>query len=303
MPKNTPGIEEHNRIVDARARSLELALRAWIKRFTEQEFRRLAAQAEGGRWPTTKAAIAKAAGDKELEEALARLIERFGLRQVSDGTARAGIPIKEGDLLRGAVEGKEGKIVTVSRYLDALPLRIRQAFDSSKIAVNENARRVVMRAASERPRPSTSELARRLRVAITGGGFRTPDGKPATGPHGMPLGFRPEPLHFTGSEDSTAYPYWMAARIARTESVQAENTGIVAGIEALGFKEMEWLAITRDRRSGARRHWKMHKKRVKTGELFELPNGTKLRYPGDPLAPIRETINCRCTVRAVRSKK
>lgn len=85
-----------------------------------------------------------------------------------------------------------------------------------------------------------------------------------------------------------------AALIAQTELGQAENLGIFEGYRTSGVEEIEWLA-----RVGSVRHGHMDGKRVKLGEHFITRRGNRLRHPGDMAAPIGETINCQCTVRAV----
>ncbi len=86
--------------------------------------------------------------------------------------------------------------------------------------------------------------------------------------------------------------------IARTEMAQAENTGIVEGYKASGVKRLVWLAY-KDGRSGDREHDEMHRVETPVGVPFELPDGTRMRYPGDPAAPIKHTANCRCSVGSV----
>jgi len=85
-------------------------------------------------------------------------------------------------------------------------------------------------------------------------------------------------------------------RIARTEIGTAANKGIQDGMEQGGAKFKKWLqshdANVRD----------SHRTDQVVGidEPFEV-GGFFLDYPGDPSAPVGEIVNCRCTMRAIRS--
>lgn len=88
-----------------------------------------------------------------------------------------------------------------------------------------------------------------------------------------------------------------AERIVRTQLGRLFNRGAQDAAEKLeeqvgaGLLQKEWVASldTRTRAS----HLRAHGQRVGTEDVF-LVGGSRLRYPGDPLAPARETINCRC---------
>jgi hypothetical protein len=101
-----------------------------------------------------------------------------------------------------------------------------------------------------------------------------------------------------------AFSFARAETIARTELSQVENTARAAEFEATGEPgdEYEWLAYT-DGRSGDRHHERMHRVRIPAGGRFSTPLGHSVRYPGDPLAPIEETANCRCTWRRVPGRR
>lgn len=94
--------------------------------------------------------------------------------------------------------------------------------------------------------------------------------------------------------ESSGFSFERAQGIARTELGAAENIGLVQGYNATGAIGLTWFAFQSP--TFDRRHHEMDGKTVKTGELFTLPSGVRLRFPLDPQAPIGETINCRCTV-------
>lgn len=63
--------------------------------------------------------------------------------------------------------------------------------------------------------------------------------------------------------------------------------------EDLGMKYKVW--ISRSDKKVRLLHRKLHGKPVALGEPFyEWPTGQQLGFPGDPLAPLDATINCRC---------
>lgn len=57
--------------------------------------------------------------------------------------------------------------------------------------------------------------------------------------------------------------------------------------------ESEWVPAPKTRYA-RKDHQAMKGQKRKFGEPFETPRGVKLRYPGDPDAPISETAGCRC---------
>jgi len=200
------------------------------------------------------------------QKELARLLYLFGLRTASDSAREvAGRVILPRNLEREAFERKAVKIKWFWEWGGAIEQRAYVIAKSTREMVRSSVKQIIRDTYDEAKRPSAGEVARRIRTQWHSQG-------------GSVFAFSSE----------------RAALIARTELAQAENTGIVAGYEATGVKEIEWLAYT-DGRSGERHHEKMNTVRVKLGEKFTLPNGDKLRYPGDPLAPIRSTANCRCS--------
>jgi hypothetical protein len=86
-----------------------------------------------------------------------------------------------------------------------------------------------------------------------------------------------------------------ASLIARTEACQNENTGIYEGMRQLDVDQIVWLH-SGSANPGKRHHDWMNGKVIELGEVFEMPSGQSMRYPGDPDAPISETANCSCVV-------
>lgn len=92
-----------------------------------------------------------------------------------------------------------------------------------------------------------------------------------------------------------------ANRIARTETTGAYNAATLeaARIEAdeTGTDMQQAWVCTTDARTRDT-HFAADGQRVNLDEPF-LVGGHRLRYPGDPAGPARETVNCRCTTIAL----
>ena len=88
---------------------------------------------------------------------------------------------------------------------------------------------------------------------------------------------------------------WQAMRIARTEVLSASNYGSLKGAETTGIPMQKvWLpSSSPDPRED---HQAMSGERVGMNDLFTLPSGERLEYPGDPSGSLEEIINCRCGV-------
>lgn len=194
-----------------------------------------------------------------------KVLELYGLRQFDEAGSEAATRAGGEWVIKPAM---------VQRVMEAKAIKIQGLAKDIKAQVKESVRRVVAESSVEIPRPSAGEVARRIREALAGQENREP-----------------------------IFSYERALLVARTELVQAENTGIYEGYKVAGVEEIEWLAYADDGRSGDRRHYEMNGERVKLGEMFVTPLGNEMRYPGDPRAPIEETANCRCTHAPVRVKR
>lgn len=91
--------------------------------------------------------------------------------------------------------------------------------------------------------------------------------------------------------------------IARTETLTALNKArndavrqqVLAGkIDAQDVTKV-WQAAVDERTRGT--HRALHGKAVALDGSFQSPSGARLAYPGDPNAPAREHVNCRCWLR------
>lgn len=84
-----------------------------------------------------------------------------------------------------------------------------------------------------------------------------------------------------------------ATAIVRTELLTASNFGSLIGAQSTGLKlNKRWLAT-----SGARTrqsHQEANGQTVGLDAFFRVGSGQG-RYPGDPLLPVDEKVNCRCT--------
>lgn len=82
--------------------------------------------------------------------------------------------------------------------------------------------------------------------------------------------------------------------IAENEAWTAYNTGSFLAAKSVGAAKKTWIS---EKDSNVRpEHVALHGKTVPIGEPFSVA-GEDIKYPGDPMAPIHLTINCRCKVR------
>lgn len=88
-----------------------------------------------------------------------------------------------------------------------------------------------------------------------------------------------------------------ARTIVRTETVRAANYGTFLGADKYEYEvEKEWVAINDTRTRATHRHADESKREVE--ERFS--NGCL--FPGDPSAPAKETIMCRCRLNMVAKR-
>jgi hypothetical protein len=85
-----------------------------------------------------------------------------------------------------------------------------------------------------------------------------------------------------------------ATRVASQAQELAIAAAVAEGVLDESRTVRVWNRIPDDRVRDA--HNVMQGQTSPIGGVFEDGNGNKLRYPGDPLAPIETTINCRCTL-------
>lgn len=138
---------------------------------------------------------------------------------------------------------------------------------------------------TEEPGITASELARRIRFSTYTSDVEVlaPGQKP-TKANLQPLERGPAIVRNVWGRSSL---------IARTEMMQAQNAGNIAALEASGVEYIEWDASLKD---GGRGHQSLDGQVRRLGDPFELPDGTLIRYPGDPNVPVKHLANCRCSV-------
>lgn len=85
---------------------------------------------------------------------------------------------------------------------------------------------------------------------------------------------------------------------ARTEAAVADNSGAAAAYEAAGVQRIEWIAFKAP--VWPRRHDLLDGEVRNLGDFFDMPRSSaRLRWPHDPLGPVGEVVNCRCSHRPV----
>lgn len=265
------GLAAQTRAVDALSTPYARALTRWATTFVRAEVVRAVAHPRRYAAGTKQERRPKPGTLADLR----RLLLMFGLQRGQDVAAGLGARSLRGSLVDDALAGKPIKIDVIGQWVKAAAARALAIAEDTQERVREHVRRILGEGDRQSPRATVGEITRRIATEIKAG---SPD----------------EP------EDTGGVFSWARAQtIARTELVQVENTARVVAYAETGVTEIEWLAY-RDGRSGERHHERMQGVRVRVGETFTTPLGHSLRYPGDPLGPIGDTANCRCTVRPVR---
>ena len=80
-------------------------------------------------------------------------------------------------------------------------------------------------------------------------------------------------------------------RVTEWAALAAVNDSTYEASRSLGTPQMRWTSMKDDRVRPTHDHADGQVKRL--GQTFAVGEA-ELRYPGDPLGPIEETINCRC---------
>jgi uncharacterized protein with gpF-like domain len=63
-------------------------------------------------------------------------------------------------------------------------------------------------------------------------------------------------------------------------------------INRSGFQEKTWFTAMDEKVRIS--HRAMHGKTIKVGDMWVMPSGASLRFPGDFNGPAAEVVNCRC---------
>lgn len=85
---------------------------------------------------------------------------------------------------------------------------------------------------------------------------------------------------------------WRARRVARTEMNRAVNTAALAEMAHLGLSGTKRWVAHDDHRTRPTHH-EADGQTVAIPEMFTV-GGSPMSHPGDPTAPAREVVNCRC---------
>jgi predicted phage terminase large subunit-like protein len=282
------------RKVEARAETFATQLGRWLQKYARRAAKREADHIlrNGLRAPPGAVDLQKSVTSwPDLDEELLRLFRLFGLRQFNAGARGA-----------QAVVGRDTRTIIPAEYIDEYLLehtvKLKQIALESEKAVRKSVQLVIVDALREERTPSPGDIARRIKNQFHGAPARLgpPGGEVILEETGVGAPkVLPTERYSTDRGTLYAFSSERAALIARTELVQAENAGQFSGYAASGVETKMWLAYT-DGRSGPRNHDEMNRVEVPIGDYFELPDGTRMRFPGDPRAPIYHLANCRCSI-------
>lgn len=106
----------------------------------------------------------------------------------------------------------------------------------------------------------------------------------------------------------TGMSYNQAKRVAQTERTRVQGQARYEAIREANRKlvgkrryRKEWVARADEKTRDT--HAELSGTIKRANEYFVTSSGARLMYPGDPLAPPGEIINCRCYIRSVAPKK
>ena len=239
--------------------------------------------------------VAKA-GDP-FEEEMYRLLVRYGMLAYDDGGKRAS---KSAGAKWSAPPGILAEMAATKG--NKVVLLIKDTEDEVRRALDA----LMAQSATEYPRPSVKEVARRIARQWFGPEAIGEIGRGTEREAQMTADWRRTTEQIEGGGREHLFSFERAYTIARTETAQAENLGIKQGYTDAGVDKVKWLAYPDDGRSGKRMHWKMNKhppidvvdmnNESDSSGWFTLPSGWKTPYPNWMGLPAGETVNCRCTI-------
>lgn len=204
------------------------------------------------------------------QEDLRRLLLRYGVTVIDEAGQRVGgSELERGRLYQDLIRGRE---ITIS-WLDEWAQSVEESAAETLQDIRRELARVTRQALLDAEMRSDAKLTAVETARVI---------RDAASKHG-------------------SFSFERALRIARTETSIAANTGQVIAYDELGITQIEWLAFKSP--IWPRRHDKMAGKKVDLGEMFTLPSGARCRHPGDPMLPVGELVNCRCSTAPVKRSR
>lgn len=266
IAKAAPSIVALNRKTEARAKPLASSLEEWLQRYARAELRDVNRKLKSGGYAALTRSVKKRLTRSEidrLDEQLRALLMRYGLAQAEESGKATARGLRQRwsiqpSLLEDIARDKENHVKLV--LSDTVEL------------IRESIKAQVSMAMAESPRPSVTELGRRIREVWTG--------------------------------DKGLFSPIRAKTIARNEVAQSRALGQATAFTDIGIEVVGWLPFPNDGKSGKRRHWKMKGELITVKAMngldpskwFELPSGERCPYPKWMGLAAGETVNCRCNL-------
>lgn len=86
--------------------------------------------------------------------------------------------------------------------------------------------------------------------------------------------------------------------LAKMVASAVRNTTTVTAAVSAGWEKKEWVSLRDDRVRDT--HVALNGTVAAMKDVFTSPSGARLRWPGDPRAPMSERANCRCDLKVGR---
>jgi hypothetical protein len=264
--------KKFSRSVKAKATPLERALNGYYKRLSRRkitELRRkgLLRMFAGGK--LTKLGIQKALPREEEDEYI-DIVLRYGDAARDDEARKTAKDL-------GEDESAIFPLIWPQSYYANKRRLIGESIRNLDAKADQAIRDILAFSTQETVRPSVSELARRMSAELTGvSGILSPA---------------------------------EAKRTANTEIPSFKNFGKYEVYKKAGVSRVRWVSVIDDRTRPAREktpranHIVMDGRETSLGIPFDMAvSGAKMFYPGDPVGPPYEVINCRCTLMPIRQR-